>query len=242
MRYLTCLLLAALCSPAAAQDGFVPDRPGFADSPNAVDQGHLLGEVGFSYVDLGPAAAVTAPGLLARYGLIRDWELRLDLPVNGVLPEQGDSDFGLGSPGIGFKYAVPIEAFDLGVVGRVGLPTLQEGWGSDDLEYLINASFALPSLGPVGISGNLGANLVDAGDGLKLGWLGSLALGGSVGPVSLYGQYIGLYSDGPGLASGVGAGAAWTVAPNVQIDVMYDVGVGDDGIPDQLQAGVAFRL
>ncbi|MCA9542735.1 MAG: transporter [Myxococcales bacterium] len=241
MRYLTLLALAGLSGPALA-DGFVPDRPGFADNPAAVDQGHLLGEVGFSSVDLGVAKAVTAPSLLARYGLIRDWELRLDLPVNGVIPDKGDSEFGLGAPGIGLKYAVPIEAFALGVVGRVALPALQEGYGADDLEYLINASFALPSMGPVGISGNLGANFVDAGDDLELVWLGSLALGGGIGPVGLYGQYIGYYDGDAGLSSGVGAGVNFSPAPNFQIDLMYDVGVGDDGIPDQLQAGVAFRI
>jgi hypothetical protein len=236
------IVAGVFCVSPALAGGFTPDRPAFADSPETATAAKLLTEIGLAASKGDFGTTLNAPALLLRYGILDTLELRADAPLVVLLPKNGDPEAGLGGPGLGVKYHLPIEALSVGLVARVGVPVASDGYGADDFEGLLNASFALPSFGPVSISGNLGAGWIDGGSEGVLMSLGSVAANVGLGGLALYGQAFYTWIDGPGTSPGVGVGVGYAVAETLQVDLQFDVGVGAKGPDPLLQLGVAHQF
>jgi hypothetical protein len=96
-------LLGLLALPGTASAQIATDRPNVVESPLVVEVGTLQAEGGLAMTRTDDVDVFAAP-LLVRYGLARDWELRLETPglatrtdPADIVDETGLSDVALGA-------------------------------------------------------------------------------------------------------------------------------------------------
>jgi len=101
---LWCVVLMIVATEGAAEDALVTDRPDFTESALVVDRDRWQFEMGATY-DNGAHVTVWSAGeLLVRWGIARDFELRLGAVSYLWLDGAGDDSSGFLDPSIGMKY------------------------------------------------------------------------------------------------------------------------------------------
>ena len=244
------LLLAA--APAAAQDDgalpatFTSDRPGFANSTGVAAMGRLTTELGATGVFDDHAPYGELPNLSLRFGLFEWLEGRVRAP-NGVGDFGPDGPrFGLSDPWLGIKIGGRLhEQVSISSDIEVSLPLGTDGFGRPEAELFIDLNLDWRFFGPLTLTANgvvrsvsaldevmptTSVRYFDGGGSLKLSW-------SVIDVLTLFVQSYVLKSEIRDWRVQVGGGLAWMVAPNVQVDASFDIGVSDAGDPPTARLG-----
>jgi hypothetical protein len=212
------------------------DRPGFLNSSSLVPLGRLQLETGLGFARGGTPDTLTTPVAL-RYGLRDELELRASSSGWNRADEQGAPDErGWGGLTLGVKAPLPRDFADLDLrgvdsVAWFGELTLPTGTFAPDARTPAATLGAVASWTPGGSSwqwsGTAGFTSVPAQDLLVL----DLALSATrplSGGTSLYlesGYFPGLHTESDPLY--VGAGLIALPSTDVQLDLTFDLGLGE---------------
>ena len=212
------------------------DRPGFLNSSTLVPLGGTQIETGLSFARGGAPDLVTTPVAL-RYGLRDDLELRASTSGWNRADEQGAPDeSGWGPLTLGVKAPLDRHFADLDLthadsaawVAEVTLPT--GTFAPDSTSPVFNLSGVAswtPAQSAWQCCGTAGLTWAPGQDSLVL----DLALSGTLplgGPTSLYlesGYFPGLHTESDPLF--VGAGLIALPSTDVQLDLTFDLGLGE---------------
>lgn len=252
MRPILSLSVALLVvAPAHAQDddgelpaAFSSDRPGFSSDTALAARGRLTTEIGAHVEVDDPAVAASLPGLSLRAGVL-DWlEARVRAPDAVGVFDEPDATFGVSDPSVGFKIGGPLaQGLAISSVMEVSLPLGTDGFGAEEATFRADVQLDWEFWGPLSLIPNGVAAVLVTVD--ETGQLTRYVLG--AGSLCLWWQIIdalGVYVQSFVVAdelrdprAAVGAGLGWMVAPNVQVDASFDVGVTDERIPPTFDAG-----
>lgn len=259
LRAFTISTFFLLPAGAFAQESspIVTDRPGFLFSSLTVDRDVLQTEWGIPAVTLDSSGGVdtrfTSLFGLVRYGVARNFELRLDSPIYNESRVSVDghaaTDRGYGDLEVGAKWhlldnqgARP----SLALIPSVILPTGQKGFTADDPVYQLNAmaEWNLPKgWGAAALAGYLNG---PSGDGRYGQETFAVSLGRSLSSPkwSAYGEavYVATNLAGASDSSFLGGGIKYLVSNDWQLDLSFDRGL-TAGSPDWLLGfGIAARF
>jgi hypothetical protein len=216
----------------------VGDRPDFTESPTTVPPGRVMLETGYTNTRLGENKVHTIGEVLLRYGIVRNWELRIGLNSYTIVKTEGEDDVeGLEDTSLGLKIrflenkrAVP----ELACILSTGLPT-----GSSNFRIsrwqpaaVLAAGWDVQSVFSIGVNLGFSSLVVDEEriDQVR----GSLALGLPLGDRwSVFGEWFGLSLDREGGSDlhYLDSGVTLLATPDLQFD--FRVGYGLNGIdPD----------
>ena len=262
------LLLCFVCSVVSAETGplgfgdatlhadMQTDRPDFTEGDHVVQTGHLQFELGYTYVDESEQGekleSHVAPELLARIGVVEDFELRIAWQgyvrervsgAGGRGHNEGLSDFSLG-----FKHRVIPAADDtlaFSYIAELGLPVGDSEVTADKVEPAVKLLFAYPLFEQVSLGSNLNAAYVNGDSDQYVEFAMSLSVGVELGSgFGLYCEYYNLLPEtGTGEASDQHyyfSGATYAVTKNLQLDVR--AGTGLNSASDDLTAGAGISV
>ena len=243
------LAVAFLAGPAVrAQESIITDRPGLGLNPVTVPAGTVQVEIGAPALAVAGESYAYAFTALARLGVVPGLELRLGSAALYTLavPATGGPREGAGDVEVGLKAAMPADDGipAVGIVLGLVLPTGAGGFtaGEPVLNAAVASSLALPN--DLALTATLAGAVPAAEEALASGGL-VLALGRPLTP-ALAGYVEAGYSLIEGPAGNdvayVGAGAAYLVAPTVQLDVFVDVGLTDAAADALLGVGLSARF
>jgi hypothetical protein len=250
MPILRAILIATLLLPAGAlawqPSPIVTDRPGFLFSSLTVSRGVFQTEWGIPAVTLDNSGGVgtrfTSLFGLVRYGVTRNFELRLDSPIYNESRVRADgrtsTDRGYGDLEVGAKWhlldnqgARPSFA----LIPSVILPTGQKGFTAGDPVYQLNvmAEWNLPKgWGAAALAGYLNGHYSQETFAVSLGrslpspkW-------------SAYGEAVYVTTD----SSFLGGGIKYLISNNAQLDLSFDRGLTADSPDWLLGFGIAARF
>lgn len=249
------LLLFPAGASAQAPSPIVTDRPGFLFSSLTVGRGVFQTEWGTPAVtlDSGGGTRLTSLFGLVRYGVTRNFELRLDSPVynesrvrvNGrTVTGSGYGDLEAGAKWhlVDNQGARPSFA----LIPSVILPTGQKGFTADDPIYQLNA------MAEWGLANGWGAGALGgylngpSGDGRYDQGTFAVFLGRSLPSPkwSAYGEavYVTTNLDGASDSSFLGGGIKYLVSNDFQLDLSFDRGLTADSPDWLLGFGIAARF
>ena len=210
--------LAILGLPSTAAGQIATDRPNVVESPLVVEAGVLQAEGGLGMTRTDDVDVFAAP-LLLRWGLARDWELRLETPGLSVRTDPADvlDDTGIGDVALGAKWHLRDEddrGPGVALLLHADLPTGSGAFGGSGLRPSIRgtAGWSLTDLLTVGglagvrfdqlddrrftsaiLAGTLGQQWTpDFGTLVELAFtqIASEEYGGNVGVVNLGGVFL----------------------------------------------------
>jgi|CXWL01.1.fsa_nt_gi hypothetical protein len=243
-RVLLLLTLAGALTGPLAGDALVGDRPDFTDGPLTMAAGRWQLEGGATTTHADGDSAVEAGELLLRVGLVDGLELRLS-PGSWV-DEPGAR--GRGDAAIGIKARLFESAGGalpaVSLLATAGLPTGEEGAGSDEIEPEVKVSLAWELSDRVGLSANLGvARPSEDGERFAQG-LASASLGVSL--TARWGAYVEVYGVLPTARHGddaaySDAGVTWLANDDLQLDIRVGRQLNGEQPETYLGAGVAVR-
>jgi hypothetical protein len=253
LAFLRASVVVVSTSLASAQGTINTDRPGLTFSPWLVPSGRFQAELGIPNVALTRGGGVdttawNAP-LQLRYGLTDVVELRLGSPLySSVSDDKADTTTeGWGDVEVGAKVAL-CEGAGLrpkaSLIGGVRLPVGEDDFTSRQAGYSLNLAADWDLGGGNLLRGLAGAVRTPSGsDDALQGNLAAL-FGRTFDP--RWSGYVELgYLPGFHLADDqafAGAGVAYLVTDDLQLDLSGDFGLNDDS-PDALLAfGVSWRL
>ena len=247
MRLLTivslaaCIALAGVSRASAQDEGELPatftsDRPGFANTTGIAAVGRLTTELGVG-ATFEQDATGALPQLSMRAGVF-DWlELRLRAPDGALRSEPSGIRFGLTDPSLGFKIGGQLhETVSISSVWQFTLPLATDDFGAPETQIFADVQLAWRFWGPLTLTPNAVARvlavptptgterLFEGGGSLKFSWRILDVLG-------VFVQSYVLKSEVSDWRVQVGGGLAWMVAPNVQVDASFDIGVTEQGDP-----------
>lgn len=236
------IVLAFAALPASAQ--ISTDRPGLGYNPATVDRGTLQVELGL------PSAAATASGdvdvqsysfpVALRFGVVPGLELRLGTSLyEAVRTETGgqsraDGEIGFDVLQAGAKLNLAAQTgFDVALLPSVYIPA--EG-GDVGFSGVAVAAWSLP----YGFGLSTAAGFFAQGGDVNGDFVA--VLGRSLADrVSGYVEAAAYPADGTTPAY-AGAGLAFLVSPDLQLDAHFDRGLTDDADDWLFGAGLSFRL
>jgi hypothetical protein len=251
-HFLVLLATSALTPALRAQDPIATDRPGITFTPNVVGEGVFQIEAGVPQATftrgMGTDTELWSFPVQLRYGLTPALELRLGSPTWNMLEDDtsGDSVDGFGDVEIGAKLQLsdgttgPKTAIIAGVRAPVGddeFTSHQPGyslsfaalWSLSDTEWLQGLAGA--TMTPVGDEDSITGNL-------------ALLLGHSFAgtPWSAYVEagYFPEIEEAVDTAV-AGAGVAYLVSNDVQLDVFGDFGLNEDTPDAVVGFGISWR-
>ncbi|MEZ5070448.1 MAG: transporter [Bacteroidales bacterium] len=258
MKPLTCLFsilfllgtFPVLCQEEVPE--LTTDRPDQTESSSVVPRRALQVETGFVLQkDRGEVVTlknIAYNATLLRYGLTKNFEVRLGFDYLGEKAEFSNSGFsynlsGLGPLYTGFKTRmleeqgwIPEMAFLGGVVWPFpASDDFRPGYASARMRFAFSHTLA-PSL-------SLGYNLGAEWDGNTPmpTWPYSIALGIAVAPrLGVFMESYGVWQDVP--EHKADAGITFLALPNLQLDLSLGVGLTEDAADHFMGFGVSFRL
>lgn len=211
------LILAGslLATPALADEpNFAPDRPGVGESGGTPGPGFVTIEGGLSMPIVDGKVSPGTSGLTFRLGVDQDFEVRATLP--DIVLQDGQVE--LGAFGIGMKIAGRQgERFSVSAV-----PTLLIGLdGTAGYQVSVNGGL---TEGHFGLWLNATSTVLGRDVSVQGG--GGALVGFDVG-----GLYVNAGYEAVSMASFVGGGGWWVMAPNAQLDAGIDVWmIGSDAV------------
>jgi hypothetical protein len=240
----------------------VTDRPDQTESAVVVPVGAFQAELGATFGrdddGLVRVDSLEVPGVLLRYGLLRNFELRVAwagwIELENRFDGGRDRVDGAADPEIGAKLVLLSAAdgapLDLALLGHLTLPAGADDFNSPRADPSLRLNGAHDLSSGIGLGWNVGyeaASFEDArGDVHTLGrWIYTVAAGFDL--ADEWGAFVELFGDFPAsdpepAAHSLDAGVTWLVAPRVQLDFAAGVGL-NDAAPDWfVGAGVSFRV
>jgi len=232
------LLLALFSWPVVAEElELIGDRPDFTESNAAVPVDHLQAEFGVEAAGAEDSLEIALPKLLLRYGLERDFELRLEVPdLVMVKPDGGDLDFGAGALAVGFKWVHPIgNAAAAGVILMGGAPAAADDREVEGFFTSVNGLWGVDLSDRLALGGNfrldverLGAD--EASGDTVATFTASLALGVALTDrLGAFAEAIQEVAEGDEYTTLADAGLTFLVTPHVQLDAYGGADVTDPG-------------
>ena len=239
------LVLLAPASAAAQDEGVLPpgfssDRPGFANTSAVAAREHLTTEIGVVGAFEDPVSSGVFPNLSMRVGLFEWLEARVRGPFGVMLVDDGDATFGLADPWLGFKVGGRLaDSLSVSSVFEVSIPIGTDGFGAPEALFFADLNVDWSFWGPLTLTPNAVASVIftdpdpvtgevrrqfEGGFSLKLTWQ-------IIDVVGVYVQSYVLASETSDWRVQVGGGLMWMVAPNVQVDASFDIGVTEQGDP-----------
>jgi hypothetical protein len=233
-------IVVALPGPAGAEElAISADRPGYSDSTAIVPQFHLNAEAGVAETFGKEGLSADFPELLLRLGLLEWLEARLVAPNFMVVsPRRGESQSGFGDMGVGVKLAHSFsDRFSMSLVPQVSFPTGNEELTSEGVDPAAGLNYAVALTEALALAGNVAFAYGTQAGTYELS--GSVSAGyGFTDEFGAYAEFILIYPEGDDLVPAVGGGYTWLLAPRVQVDASFDVGL-TEGFDPTFGAGVA---
>ncbi len=204
----------------------IGDRPDFTESNAAVAAGHLQAELGVEAAGADDDLEVGVPRLLLRYGVVDDFELRLEVPDLVIgLPEGGDADAGAGAAAAGLKWVHSLgDSAAAGLIFMVGSPVTRGDFDAEGLSATLNGVWGVDFTDRLSLGGNVRVDLVGLGidreeEATMLELTASLALGiGLTDRVGLFLETFQTVDDNGGYTPNADAGFTFLVTPRLQLD------------------------
>jgi hypothetical protein len=249
------LLLLPAGALARQPSPIITDRPGFLFSSLTVGRGVFQTEWGIPAVtlDSGGGTRVTSLFGLVRFGVTRNFELRLDSPIYNESRVRTDgrtaTDRGFGDVEIGAKWHL-IENQgarpSFALIPSVILPAGQKGFTADDPVYQLNAMAEWGLANGWGTGALAGYLNGPSGNGRYGQGTFAVSLGRALPSPkwSAYGEavYVTTNLAGASDSSFLGGGVKYLVSNDFQLDLSFDRGLTADS-PDWLFGfGIAARF
>jgi len=236
------------------QTTLTTDRPTFTTGSNMMDVNRFQLELGYTYTDLEHGDSSTFPEALIRYGLNKDWELRLGWDGYDFGTENGDIAQDMS---FGFKWKFKdagtvvldgapylLTPVDMALITKFTLPT-----GSDPTDFAAETRIAwnYDPEGPWSFASNLGVGSPidkDTGDRFFQGVASVMGCRTISEAASLFGEF---YTNFPAADDNdaeyvVQTGLIHRLSDNMQFDVRVGAGLNDQA-PDWLVGcGLAYRF
>jgi len=220
MKVHSAVFLLFIASAAHAQtpqpDLINPDRPGIADGSAVVGRGIFQLEAGLER-DHDAAARSLATPLLLRYGINKDFELRLE--GNGYI--HADDGSGFAPLSIGAKYHFR-DAPSLGIIARLFPPSGSGAQRSHTTAGDVRLAADINLGTKWSLNPNIGVTSQDDGAGRFTAGLAALTLQYNISDranVFVDGASESPEERGGGTSLVVDAGTAWIVGSNTQFDI-----------------------
>lgn len=243
----------ALSSVVSAQEALVTDRPDFTESSSSVGSGVFQLESGVTYSDFRNGTDVTTIGeVLARWGVAKDFELRIVLPTYSREGGGGGNASGFLSSGVGFKYELTqgdgsgfLGSMEAALIASTTIPTGTADFATS--EWQPSAVFCASwELSPnVGIGTNLGVGRPADDDNRYTTLWASVAVGvGLNETTSLFFELYGFNREenrGPSTAT-FQTGLVYLFSPDLQADLRVARRLTDRGVDFLVGAGLSWRL
>jgi hypothetical protein len=236
---LVCGLTWGACADGQESDELVTDRPDFTESPLAVPYKSLQLESGVTWEHANEHSdVVSGPELLLRWGIAKNFELRLGLP-NFIGLSGTDDATGIGDSSVGAKVQLGqgFAEWNIACMATLSLPTGDEEFSSDsyDPQLMVMAGRDLGSTGCIG--GQLAASWPDEDDDREFVWGGTLVVGTAMGErwCSFF-ELAADVIDADHVPALFHHGYAYSVSPNTQLDVHGGIGISGSA-PDALLGG-----
>ncbi len=257
MRIILILGLVIVSLLAKAQDDvpeLITDRPDQTESSSVVPQKSLQIETGFvveNYAtDFIKQKSFSYNTTLLRYGLLKNFELRLGLEYLGEKVSIKNTDTtnttsGIGPLYTGFKIKIAEEDGwkpEIAFLGGLVLPfTADKYFKPDYTAANIRFSFAHTLSDRFSIGYNLGAEW--DGDTAVPGYFYSLALGiGLTDKLGMFVEAYGLLKEEGNSENLFDTGFTYLVLPNFQLDVSGGIGLNENALDNFLSFGFTYRL
>ncbi|WP_353085503.1 transporter [Stenotrophomonas sp.] len=248
------LLLLLLCSGGVhAQQDAPPDiafdRPGIGFAASTLPRGGVALEAGLPSFsrdrdDAGVLSTQYSADINLRIGLAEHLELQaFTSPWNHLRVAPRDTpaerSHGAGDVGIGLKVALPLssEKHAVALLASTTFATGSRDFSEGATQYALGASYEYDFNDRW--TGALYANVTRGGSEDSITWAPSVSFA-ATDTVSTYLEVGFTEAHGEPSTRIAGAGVTWMVAPTVQLDASFDVGL-DDGSPDT-QAGIGISV
>jgi hypothetical protein len=243
------------------------ERPSKTDSPYSIDAGRVQVETDlYAYVEnddcVDGQCTRTRQSTLGRFTNVRigltdttDLQIASDLyrhlDIDDRTGGMEETRQGFGDTVVRLKKNLignlPTDAFSLGVLPYVKLPTNQDNLANDEYEYGIGLPFNFVLSDGWSIGGQTQFNLIAQpdGSGYDSMYVNSLIVGKSLNDkLSAYAEYWTVKADQPGArwANTVDFGLVYAVTDNFRIDANLHLGATDAADDTNLFFGTAYRF
>lgn len=232
------LFLLSLSLPAAALGDeleLIGDRPDFTESNATIPVGHLQAEMGAEIAGAGDDLELGLPKLLLRYGVVEDFEVRLEIPDLVVgLPKGGGADLGAGTVAAGLKWVQSIgDKAAAGLIFMAGSTVTPDAFDADGFYTSINAVWGVDFDDRFSLGGNLrmdvgGLGTARGSDASNVEFTASFALG--IALTDVVGMYLETFetiTDRREFIPNADAGFTFLVTPTLQLDVYGGADLSD---------------
>jgi hypothetical protein len=216
LAFASLTVLAAFMVRAQEADLINPDRPGLADSSATVRKGSWQIEVGLQRDDADGGHLTSTP-LLLRYGLLENFELRVE--TDGYLHGEGAN--GIAPLAVGAKYRF---AEQYGLIASISPPSGTSDFQSEETTGDLRLAADLAYGDKWAFNPNLGVGF----DEDTTSFLAALTVQYNISPT------LNVFADAGSSGESVLAdgGVAWVIAPDTQLDASIGFGVHGDA-PDR---------
>lgn len=260
-------ILATAASAQVATDGskigaLITDRPDFTESTEAVPNGMIQIEAGytFTYDDPGDGATRTQdhsmPEILLRVGLATNVELRLGWEGYSFTRDKFDdekrTEFDWSQGAADTSVGVKVKLFEqegwrphFGIIGELSMPSGSTSASSGDVDPAIKLLWAYDIDDRLSIAGNMnigvptenGNRFVQAASSVSAAFAVTDELG-------TYIEYFGAYpaSDGEDGAHTINGGFTYLLSPDLQLDIRAGAGLNEEADDFFVGAGFSWRF
>jgi hypothetical protein len=238
MTRIQALLVLCLLAPTTAigdELELIGDRPDFTESNATIPTGHLQAEMGVEVSGAGDDLEIGLPKLLLRYGVVEDFELRLEIPDLVIgLPKGGGAALGAGAVAVGLKWVHAIgDDAAAGLIFMAGSPVTPDDVDAEGFYTSLNAVWGVDFDDRFSLGGNVrmdvgGLGTARGSDASVVEFTGSLALG--IAFTDIVGMYLETFhtiTDRRQFTPNADAGFTFLVTPTLQLDVYGGADVSD---------------
>jgi len=239
------LLLLAGTHAKAELPPLVTDRPDFTESATSLPWGHAQLELGVVAGFQSGQQDLSLPGLLARIGLGRSFELRVAAPsVSWVFAEGEEAQLQTLPMAVGAKWVHKTEAGVVGLMPMVTLPVERDQYDSVGVELAMTMIWTLDLSERLSLTGNATAGLSGLGaDQGEVDWRAAASLSLGIGLTDRLGTFLELYGlfDSASAQPFAQTGVTLLVTPRLQIDLHGGV-LLDDPTLGSVGCGLALLI
>lgn len=257
MKYLIlvlCIFSFTLIKAQETTPELITDRPDQTESSAVVPHKSLQIETGFIWSndanDAFKQTNTTYNSTLLRYGLLKNFELRLGMEYNKELLEDKltnveNSIKGISPLHVGFKINITEEKGlmpEMAILGGLNMPfTANEDFKTDYTGIVIRFAFTHTLSDRFSFAYNLGTEW--DGDSAIPGYFYSAVLGASLADrFGLFAEFYGTFYENNSQEHLFNAGVTFLVIPNLQLDVSAGLGLNENALDNFISAGLSYRL
>jgi hypothetical protein len=220
------------------------DRPDFTESALVVGRRVLQIENGFTYINARGLYSISGPETLFRYGVSRNWELRLGVPNYFSQRAGGVTTRGFGDTYFGAKVQLgPKGKWDLSLIPAIFIPTGPRDFSSRAIDPEVKFCYARDLSERWAFSGMVYWALpTDNGrrnSTLQKTFSFGYALGGRW---SVFFEYVGTFARHSEPEHLYHSGLVYLINNDTQFDIHYGFGLNSSAPESFIAAGISFRF